>query len=39
MGIPSYLDSGPDEHLPDGLPADADLSSDLGAVQTLFDIE
>lgn len=39
MGIPSYLDSGPDEHLPDSLPADADLSGDLSAVQTLFDIE
>lgn len=39
MGIPSYLDSGSDKHLPYSLPADADLSGDLGAVQTLFDIE
>jgi len=35
----SDVDVATDKHLPDSLSADAEDSSDLGAVQTLFDIE
>jgi len=31
--------TGPNEHLPNGLSADPDLASDVGAAKTLFDIE
>ena len=34
-----YADPGADKKLPDSLPADTKLSADLGAVQSLFDVE
>lgn len=35
----SHLDTGADQHLPDGLPGDSKDSANLGAVQSLFDVE